>query len=30
PSAETQKFLDWMVAAEAQSLVAKKGYITVN
>ncbi len=30
PSQETQKFLDWMLAKEAQSLVAKKGYITVN
>ncbi len=30
PSIETQKFLDWMVADEAQDLVAKKGYITVN
>jgi phosphate transport system substrate-binding protein len=30
PSAETQQFLDWMVADEAQALSAKKGYITVN
>ena len=30
PSAETQKFLDWMVADEAQAISAKKGYITVN
>jgi phosphate transport system substrate-binding protein len=30
PSAETQKFLDWMVSTEAQSLVDSKGYISVN
>jgi phosphate transport system substrate-binding protein len=30
PSAETQKFLDWMVAEDAQKLVAGKGYIPVN
>ncbi|WGV98452.1 phosphate ABC transporter substrate-binding protein [Vibrio sp. YMD68] len=30
PSAETQKFLDWMLTDEAQALVAKKGYISVN
>lgn len=30
PSAETQQFLDWMVADEAQDIAAKKGYITVN
>ncbi len=30
PSAEAQKFLDWMVADEAQGIAAKKGYITVN
>ncbi|MEF1283608.1 phosphate ABC transporter substrate-binding protein [Vibrio sp. M250220] len=30
PSAETQKFLDWMVTPEAQNLVGKKGYISVN
>ncbi|MEG3694196.1 substrate-binding domain-containing protein, partial [Vibrio coralliirubri] len=30
PSAETQQFLDWMVADEAQAISAKKGYITVN
>ncbi|WCE32311.1 phosphate ABC transporter substrate-binding protein [Vibrio sp. SCSIO 43137] len=30
PSAETQKFLDWMLSEKAQSIVAKKGYISVN
>ena len=30
PSAETQKFLDWMVSTEAQALVDSKGYISVN
>ncbi|NVD08853.1 phosphate ABC transporter substrate-binding protein [Vibrio sp. JPW-9-11-11] len=30
PSAETQKFLDWMLTPEAQELVEKKGYIAVN
>lgn len=30
PSAETQKFLDWMVSDSAQSLVDNKGYISVN
>ncbi|MBY6196010.1 phosphate ABC transporter substrate-binding protein [Vibrio hangzhouensis] len=30
PSAETQKFLDWMLADEAQAIVEKKGYISVN
>lgn len=30
PSAETQKFLDWMLSADAQAIVAKKGYIPVN
>lgn len=30
PSAETQKFLDWMVADKAQKLVDAKGYISVN
>ncbi|TMX47044.1 phosphate ABC transporter substrate-binding protein [Vibrio sp. Hep-1b-8] len=30
PSAETQKFLDWMVTPEAQTLVDQKGYISVN
>ncbi len=30
PSAETQKFLNWMVADEAQALVDQKGYISVN
>ncbi|MCK6264294.1 phosphate ABC transporter substrate-binding protein [Vibrio sp. ZSDE26] len=30
PSAETQKFLDWMVADEAQAIADKKGYISVN
>ncbi|ORT48725.1 phosphate ABC transporter substrate-binding protein [Vibrio sp. qd031] len=30
PTAETQKFLDWMVADEAQKLVDGKGYISVN
>ncbi|EKM31043.1 phosphate binding family protein [Vibrio harveyi] len=30
PSAETQKFLDWMLTDEAQALVDQKGYISVN
>ncbi|MGL4830699.1 MAG: substrate-binding domain-containing protein, partial [Vibrio sp.] len=30
PSAEAQKFLDWMLSADAQKIVAEKGYITVN
>ncbi|EGR4061996.1 phosphate ABC transporter substrate-binding protein [Vibrio cholerae] len=30
PSAEAKKFLDWMLSAEAQKIVADKGYITVN
>ncbi len=30
PSAETQKFLDWMLTDEAQALVASHGYISVN
>jgi phosphate transport system substrate-binding protein len=30
PSAETQKFLDWMVADDAQKLVGAKGYISVQ
>ena len=30
PTAETQQFLDWMVADEAQAIADKKGYITVN
>jgi phosphate transport system substrate-binding protein len=30
PTAETQKFLDWMVADEAQKLVDGKGYISVH
>ncbi|ARP39864.1 phosphate ABC transporter substrate-binding protein [Vibrio syngnathi] len=30
PSSETQKFLDWMLTDEAQSLVENKGYISVN
>lgn len=30
PSAETQKFLDWMLADDAQALVEQKGYISVN
>lgn len=30
PSAEAQKFLSWMVSDDAQSLVSKKGYISVN
>lgn len=30
PSAETQKFLDWMLTPEAQAIVEKKGYISVN
>ncbi len=29
-SEKTQKFLDWMVADEAQAIAAKKGYIKVN
>ncbi|MCL9775683.1 phosphate ABC transporter substrate-binding protein [Vibrio methylphosphonaticus] len=29
-SEETQQFLDWMVADEAQAIAGKKGYITVN
>lgn len=30
PSAEAQKFLDWMVASEAQSLAESKGYISAQ
>ncbi|NLS11757.1 phosphate ABC transporter substrate-binding protein [Vibrio sp. SM6] len=30
PSAETQKFLEWMLTDEAQALVGDKGYIAVN
>ena len=30
PSAETQKFLDWMLSSEAQALVDTQGYISVN
>ncbi len=30
PSAETQKFLDWMLSDDAQTLVDQKGYISVN
>ena len=30
PSAETQKFLDWMLTKEAQALVDQKGYISVH
>ncbi len=30
PSAETQKFLDWMLSAEAQKLVTAKGYIDIH
>ncbi|WP_375748776.1 phosphate ABC transporter substrate-binding protein [Vibrio sp. HN007] len=30
PSAETQKFLDWMLTDDAQALVDGKGYISVN
>lgn len=30
PSAETQKFLDWMISKDAQKIVAKKGYISVD
>ncbi|CAE6930800.1 ABC-type phosphate transport system [Vibrio sp. B1REV9] len=30
PSAEAQKFLDWMLTDEAQALVDQKGYISVN
>ncbi len=30
PSAETQKFLDWMLSDEAQQIVAKEGYIPVK
>jgi len=29
PSAETKKFLDWMLTADAQKIVAKKGYISI-
>ncbi|MEK6215327.1 MAG: phosphate ABC transporter substrate-binding protein, partial [Vibrio fluvialis] len=30
PSAETQKFLDWMLSEEAQKIVASHHYISVN
>ncbi|MGF1698535.1 phosphate ABC transporter substrate-binding protein [Vibrio kyushuensis] len=30
PTAEAQKFLDWMLTDEAQQLVDNKGYISVN
>ncbi|GAA5645834.1 MULTISPECIES: phosphate ABC transporter substrate-binding protein [Vibrio] len=30
PSAETQKFLDWMLTEEAQKIVDSKGYISVH
>ena len=30
PSVETQKFLDWMVTPDAQTLVDQNGYISVN
>ncbi|MDE1312283.1 phosphate ABC transporter substrate-binding protein [Vibrio aestuarianus] len=30
PSAETQKFLDWMLTAEAQQLVEGQHYISIN
>lgn len=30
PSAETQKFLDWMLTPEAQKLVDQKGYISIH
>lgn len=30
PSAETQKFLDWMLTADAQKIVDKKGYISIH
>ncbi|MBA5763764.1 phosphate ABC transporter substrate-binding protein [Vibrio sp. 404] len=30
PSAEAEKFLDWMVSADAQTLVDQKGYISIN
>ncbi|MGF1745340.1 phosphate ABC transporter substrate-binding protein [Vibrio minamisatsumaniensis] len=30
PSSETQKFLDWMLTPEAQTLVENKGYISIH
>ncbi len=30
PSAETKKFLDWMLSDEAQEIVASHGYISIN
>ena len=30
PSAETQKFLDWMLTEDAQKLVDQNGYISVH
>ena len=30
PTAEAQKFLDWMLTDDAQALVERKGYISVN
>ncbi|MDC0611941.1 phosphate ABC transporter substrate-binding protein [Vibrio sp.] len=30
PSAETQKFLDWMLTADAQKIVSEKGYISIH
>jgi phosphate transport system substrate-binding protein len=30
PSTETQKFLDWMLTDDAQAIVERKGYISVN
>ncbi|MGF1908737.1 phosphate ABC transporter substrate-binding protein [Vibrio kasasachensis] len=30
PSEQAQKFLDWMIADEAQTIVDKNGYISVN
>ncbi|MCE0495001.1 phosphate ABC transporter substrate-binding protein [Vibrio salinus] len=30
PSAETQKFLDWMLSKEAQKIVSQKGYISIK
>ena len=30
PSAEAQKFLDWMLSADAQKIVTEKGYISIN
>lgn len=30
PAAETQKFLDWMLSADAQKIVDQKGYISIH